>query len=93
MPTSPHSSSEPSTLDRRRLEYERKQAKAAVRLLCGAVPSESAIDDMLNPSEIMALRHDLVAITARLREIKSKYRNSEKHVPTDDEIKKMFDWF
>jgi len=88
MPTSPHSSSEPSTLDRRRLEYERKEVKRALSLLRAQLATDQYVDDMLSPSELLAIRQALLAELDRLREISRMFARAEARVPTDDELKK-----
>ncbi len=88
MPTSPHSSSEPSALDRRRLEYERQEVKRALSLLRAQLSTDQYVDDMLNPSELLAIRQALLAELDRLREISRMFARAEARVPTDDELKK-----
>ncbi len=91
MPNSPHSSTDEA--EKKRLEYERQELKKVLGLLRSQLVSDDWVDDMLNPSEIMAIRRELYTELHRLREIKAKLIRSETRTPSDDEVAELFGAF
>ena len=92
MPSNNHSSMD--SAERRRLAYEKRELLRALDIVCAALPSRDWVDDMLNPSEVMALRQQLMAEAERLREIKRKFGRAEVREWTDEEMKKALGfWF
>ena len=83
MPGNPHSSD-----DRRRLSYERQELKRALELLRAQLATDRWVDDMLSPSEMLAIRQALLAEFARLKEISGMFARASRRVPTDDELKR-----
>jgi len=85
MPSNSRSSMD--SAERRRLAYEKRELLRALDIVCAALPSRDWVNDMLNPSEVMALRQQLMAEAERLREIRREFSRAETRTWTDDELK------
>jgi len=77
-----------SNAERARLEYERRELKKALDLLRGQLVTDQYVDDMLSPSEMLAIRQALMAEFERLRRISQMFNRAETRVWDDDELKK-----
>jgi len=89
----PANQSSLSDAERRRLEYERKELKRVLNLLRAQLVTDEYVDDMMNASEIMAIRQELYAEFDRLRQIGSKFAKAETRIWSDDELKELFSAF